>query len=208
MLYTRFHAIRKRWLLVRMTVIGAVLAGLVPLNGQQPQQRAGSATQDPSPACDPRSPQNPISSPASSAKNDPNAEVTVQDSGTTFRLPVNLVQVHVVVRDANNNPVANLKQEDFQLFDQGKLQPISLFTMETRETRREKAEAAVLTHTSEMELTNGSKTVLPDRFTASQQLNVTFTNDKAALQRALRHAMALWIYRIEEHAVRSRGRFQ
>jgi hypothetical protein len=50
-------------------------------------------------------------------------EVTVQDSGTTFRLRVNLVQVHVMVRDPNNNPVANLKQKDFQLFDQGKLQP-------------------------------------------------------------------------------------
>jgi hypothetical protein len=62
-------------------------------------------------------------SPASSAKNDPNAEVTAQDSGTTFRLRVNLVQVHVAVRDTNDNPVASLKQEDFQLFDQGKLQP-------------------------------------------------------------------------------------
>ena len=140
MLYTRFHAIRKRWLLVRMAVIGAVLAGLVPLNGQQPQQPAGGATQDPSATSEPK--QNPPSSSAPSTKNDPNAEVTVQDSGTTFGLRVNPVQVHVVVRDANNNPEGNLKQEDFQLFDQGKLQPISLFTMETRETRRERAEAA------------------------------------------------------------------
>jgi hypothetical protein len=121
MLYTRFDAIRKRWLLLRMTVIGAVLAGLVPLNGQQPQPRAGSATQDPSATSEPK--QNRTSSPASSAKYDPNAEVTVQDSGTTFRLRVNLVHVRVVVRDTNNNPVTNLKQEDFQLFDQGKLQP-------------------------------------------------------------------------------------
>jgi hypothetical protein len=120
MLYTRFDAIRKRWLLLRMTVIGAVLAGLVPLNGQQPQPRAGSATQDPSATSEPK--QNPTSSP-SSAKYDPNVEVTVQDSGTTFRLRVNLVQVHVMVRDTNNNPVANLKQKDFELFDQGKLQP-------------------------------------------------------------------------------------
>jgi hypothetical protein len=121
MLYTRFDAIRKRWLLLRMTVIGAVPAGLVPLNGQQPQPRAGGATQDPAATSEPK--QNPTSSPASSAKYDPNVEVTVQDSGTTFRLRVNLVQVHVMVRDPNNNPVANLKQKDFQLFDQGKLQP-------------------------------------------------------------------------------------
>jgi VWFA-related protein len=200
MLDTRFHAVGKRWLLVGIVAITAAQAGLVPVRAQQPSLSQTAAT-----------------------RNDPNAEVSVQDSGTTFRLRVNLVQVHVVVRDANNNPVGNLKQEDFQLYDQGKLQPISLFSVETRETRREKAEAAALTHTSELELTDGSKTVLPDRFialffddshlsledaryartgvakfldslaptdrvglfTASEQLNVTFTNDKAALQSAL-----------------------
>ena len=200
MLDTRFHAVGKRWLLVGIVAITAAQAGLVPVRAQQPSLSQTAAT-----------------------KNDANAEVSVQDSGTTFRLRVNLVQVHVVVRDANNNPVGNLKQEDFQLYDQGKLQPISLFSVETRETRREKAEAAALTHTSELELTDGSKTVLPDRFialffddshlsledaryartgvakfldslaptdrvglfTASEQLNVTFTNDKAALQSAL-----------------------
>jgi len=115
MLYTRFHAIRKRWLPVRRAVIGAVLAGLVPLKRQQPQQPAGSATQDLSATSEPK--QNPTSSSALSTKNDPNAEVAVQHSCTTFGLRVTPVQVHVVVRDANNNPVANLKQEDFQLFD-------------------------------------------------------------------------------------------
>ena len=139
MRHTRFHAVRKRWLLLGTAVVMAAPAVLVPVRAQQP----------PSPAA---SPQQATSSQTSTTKNDPNAEVTVQDSGTTFRLRVNLVQVHVVVRDANNNPIGNLKQEDFQLYDQGKLQPISLFSVETRETRREKAEAAALTHTSEMEL--------------------------------------------------------
>ena len=145
MLYTRFHAIRKRWLPVRRAVIGAV-------------------TQGPSATSEPK--QNPTSSSALSTKNDPNAEVTVQDSGTTFGLRVNPVQVHVVVRDANNNPVANLKQEDFQLFDQGKLQPISLFSMETRETRREQAEAATKTQAAEAGPIKSGNTVLPDRFIA------------------------------------------
>jgi len=164
MLYTRFHAIRKRWLPVRRAVIGAVLAGLVPLKRQQPQQPTGSATQDLSATSEPK--QNPTSSSALSTKNDPNAEVTVQHSGTTFGLRVTPVQVHVVVRDANNNPVTNLKQEDFQLFDQSKLQPISLFSMETRETRREKAEAATKTPIAEGELIKSGNTVLPDRFIA------------------------------------------
>jgi len=121
MLYTQFHAIRKRWLLLRMAVIAAVVAA--PLNGQQP---AGSVTLDPSATSE--SKQSPTMSSASSTKNDPNAEVSVQDSSTTFGRRVNLAQVHVMVRDVNNNPVAHLKQEDFQLFDQDKLQPISLFT--------------------------------------------------------------------------------
>jgi len=144
--------------------MGAVLAGLVPLKRQQPQQPAGSATQDLSATSEPK--QNPTSSSALSTKNDPNAEVTVQHSGTTFGLRVTPVQVHVVVRDANNNPVTNLKQEDFQLFDQSKLQPISLFSMETRETRREKAEAATKTPVAEGELIKSGNTVLPDRFIA------------------------------------------
>jgi hypothetical protein len=46
------------------------------------------------------------------------------------------------------------------------LQPLSLFTVETRETRREKVEAAALTRTSERELANNSSTLLPDRFIA------------------------------------------
>jgi hypothetical protein len=140
MLYTRFHAIRKRWLPIRRAVIGAVLATS-------------------------EAKQNPTSSSALSTKNDPNAEVTVQDSGTTFGLRVNPVQVHVVVRDANNNPVANLRQEDFQLFDPGKL-PISLFSMETRKTRREKAEAATKTPVAGAEPIKSGNTVLPDRFIA------------------------------------------
>ncbi len=110
--------------------------------------------------------QKPPPVPPPPTKNDPNAEVTVQDSGTTFRLRVNLVQVHVVVRDAKGNPIGNLKQQDFELFDQGKLQPLSLFTVETRETRREKAEAAALTQSSEMALAKGNTPVLPDRFIA------------------------------------------
>jgi len=66
----------------------------------------------------------------------------------------------------NNNPAANLKQEDFQLFDQGKLQPISLFSMETRETRRAQAAAATETQVAEAEPIKSGNTVPPDRFIA------------------------------------------
>jgi len=75
MLYTRFHAIRKRWL-----------------------QPAGRATQDPSATSEPK--QSSTSSSAPSGKNDPNAEVTVEDSGNTSRLRVNLVQA-LVMRESD-----------------------------------------------------------------------------------------------------------
>jgi VWFA-related protein len=49
-----------------------------------------------------------------------------------FQLKVtsNLVVVRVVVRDAQNKPVEDLKKEDFKLFDQGKRQSITQFAVE------------------------------------------------------------------------------
>src|SRR5271166_2768941 len=142
MLHRLLHRIKEQWVFFRIIVITALMGWVVAVYGQKPP---GAATQEFPRASDQKSTQNPPSGPPSSAKNDPNAEVTVQDSGTTFKLRVNLVQVHVVVRDTKGNPVGNLKQEDFELYDQGKLQPLSLFTVESRETRREKGEAAALT---------------------------------------------------------------
>jgi VWFA-related protein len=59
------------------------------------------------------------------------AQVTPVPTGdqSPFQLKVtsNLVVVRVVVRDAQNKPVENLKQEDFKLFDRGKQQLISQF---------------------------------------------------------------------------------
>jgi VWFA-related protein len=43
----------------------------------------------------------------------------------------NLVTVKVVVRDRNDRPVGNLRQEDFRVFDNGKPQEILGFTVET-----------------------------------------------------------------------------
>ncbi|HKM79512.1 MAG TPA: VWA domain-containing protein [Candidatus Acidoferrum sp.] len=93
-------------------------------------------------------------------------EVSMQDTGTTFKLRVNLVQVHVVVRDAAGKPVENLRKEDFQLFDSGKLQAITTFGVETAKSRKERAEAAAKTQTSEGEIAAGGSVSLPERFVA------------------------------------------
>jgi hypothetical protein len=57
------------------------------------------------------------------------AEITQRDTPLSFSSSVNLVLVPVVVRDAQGHAIGTLKKEDFQLFDKGKLQTISKFSV-------------------------------------------------------------------------------
>src|SRR6478672_4047477 len=57
-------------------------------------------------------------------------EMSSHDTPATFKAKVNLVLVPVVVRDAEGHAIGNLRQEDFQLFDKGKPQLISRFSVE------------------------------------------------------------------------------
>jgi VWFA-related protein len=50
----------------------------------------------------------------------------------TIQMNVNRVLVPVVVRDKQGRTVGDLKQQDFQVFDNGKPRPISAFTLEQR----------------------------------------------------------------------------
>jgi VWFA-related protein len=61
------------------------------------------------------------------------AEMTQRDAPFTFSTGVNLVLVPVVVRDREGRAIGTLKKEDFQLFDKGKLQEISKFSIEKAE---------------------------------------------------------------------------
>ena len=60
-------------------------------------------------------------SPATSAQNFP------------LRVTARLVQVDVVVRDKKGQPITDLKQEDFEVTDQGKPQKISVFAIESNQ---------------------------------------------------------------------------
>src|SRR5216684_5552836 len=73
--------------------------------------------------------------PAPAAVPNSNEEVSSHDSPTTFKVRVNLVLVRVVVRDSKGKVVPNLKKEDFQLYDNRKLQTISSFSVEAPESR-------------------------------------------------------------------------
>lgn len=59
------------------------------------------------------------------------AELTTHDAAPTFSSGVNLVLVPVVVRDDKGRAIGTLHREDFQLFDKGRLQVISKFSVET-----------------------------------------------------------------------------
>jgi VWFA-related protein len=96
-----------------------------------------------------------------------NEEVSSHDAPTTFKVRVNLVLVRVVLRDAQGKVVSNLKKEDFQLFDNRKLQTISSFSVETPETGTASVAASPPTasgYSSSADAIAGKATVLPRRF--------------------------------------------
>jgi len=95
-----------------------------------------------------------------------NEEVSSHDTPATFKVRVNLVLVRVVVRDAHGKIVANLKKEDFQLFDNKKPQAISSFTVESPEARTASALASTTAEasSSSADAAGGKAVVLPQRF--------------------------------------------
>ena len=74
------------------------------------------------------------------AQNEP--EISSHDAPTTFTSKVNLVVVPVVVRDHDGKAIGGLKQEDFLLFDKGKPQTISKFSLEAAAGDQPRMDAA------------------------------------------------------------------
>src|SRR3954469_10787192 len=51
-------------------------------------------------------------------------------SPPTFRADTHLVEVSVTVHDENGQPISGLTREDFTLLDEGREQPIDVFSVE------------------------------------------------------------------------------
>ena len=126
--------------------------------------------QDPTPAAAPEKPPPANSQEAApKPKADVGSEISQMDSAAAFKVRVNLVQVRVIVRDSSGKPINNLTRQDFLLYDQGKLQTIGNFSVETPETRLQRAAAVAKTQedASPPGDANGNKVpVLPERFVA------------------------------------------
>jgi VWFA-related protein len=102
-------------------------------------------------------------------KADAGSEISQMDSAATFKVRVNLVQVRVIVRDSSGKPINNLTRQDFLLYDQGKLQTISNFSVETVETRLQRAAAVAKTQadaSASGDAAGNKPPVLPERFVA------------------------------------------
>jgi VWFA-related protein len=135
----------------------AILSLFLHAQSSTSQDPATSATAPVQTQAQPAKPQEP---PA----ND-NTELSSHDTAPTFKVRVNLVLVRAVVRDSKGNVVPDLKKEDFQLYDNRKLQTITTFAVETP------ASHAVAATTSTDENNNDTVSAkaiqaLPQRFVA------------------------------------------
>jgi VWFA-related protein len=95
--------------------------------------------------------------------------MSTRDNPLPLESRVNLVPVRVVVRDSNGNAVANLHREDFQLFEDGKPQIVSNFTVESLASLSEGAAGSIASESKPGEAASGKPGTAflpPGRFVA------------------------------------------
>jgi len=91
-------------------------------------------------------------------------EMSSHDTPATFKAKANLVLVPVVVRDTQGQAIGNLRQEDFQLFDKGKPQLISRFSVEKSAGQMLAEKRSQEVNTTEKSA--GAPVVMPERYVA------------------------------------------
>jgi VWFA-related protein len=93
-------------------------------------------------------------------------EMATHDEPTAFQAKVNLVMVPVVVRNPQGHAVGNLGKGDFQLFDKGKPQEISQFTVEKTGAPAGQESKASGDKQAPAAEEKGPAVVVPERFVA------------------------------------------
>ena len=135
-------------------------------NPQNAQSTGPAATPSSPPTAAPSTAPNSSQAPGQPAAQS-SAEITTRTSQTPFQSSVNLVPVRVVVRDQKGAAVKDLTREDFQIYQDGKLQTIAHFSMITPSEETQQVVRGVAT---EPPPDNGpvptSKLELPSRFVA------------------------------------------
>jgi VWFA-related protein len=119
------------------------------------------------------------------------AEVSSRETPVTFSSRVNLVLVPVVVRDSQGHAVGTLKQDDFQLFDKGKPQIITRFSVEKPAAPFIPTVVATALDEKGAETTASARpaTAVPDRFIAYvfDDIHLNATDLVTARAAAIRH---------------------
>lgn len=129
---------------VRMTLACAVVLCFGPAAGSQAGSTASNGAQNASP------------------------EITTQESHPAFEIHVahNEVMLRVVVRDSKGNAVTSLHQDDFRVFDRGKLQVITHFAMESTGAAPAAAAPAGTAGASATASSAAAPIILPTRYVA------------------------------------------
>ena len=152
LLLPRFWRFSLVVLFLCLSIFGNRLCAQTPPPAPPPQDTSGTTDSTPK------------SAPAPASGD--SQEVSSRDTPTTFKVRVNLVLVRVVVRDAQGKVVPGLKKENFQLYDNRKLQMISSFSVEAPEARTASmvASSGAEGSSSSLDPVAGKATVLPQRF--------------------------------------------
>jgi len=98
------------------------------------------------------------------AQNQP--EIASHDEPVIFSSRVNLISVPVVVREATGRAVGNLEKDDFRVFDRGKLQVITRFSIERSERPVEVASASVTNPRANAPAPVAAPAALPENYAA------------------------------------------
>jgi len=146
--------------LLRLVSVSGLLLASLPGATLCAQSTQSTSSQTPEPSSGTSAPTTPPSDSSDSTQ-----EVNTRDSATPFSVRVNLVPIRVVVRDAHGLAVPNLPQDDFRVFEDGKLQLISHFSVETPAPAAQLLPETSSSHPAESEKAPAAL-VRPSRFVA------------------------------------------